>query len=594
MDTGVSITQNSQLSTQHLKRSEPVEKENDLSTLRHSTAHVMAHAVRNLFPDVKIAIGPSIEDGFYYDFDKKEPFTPEDLTAIEDEMRKIVKANSPFVRREITQAEALETFKDEPYKVELIEEIGDEVSSVYEEDGFVDWCRGPHVPSTGEIKAFKLLSIAGAYWRGDEKRPMLQRIYGTAWRTEEELQDYLTRLEESAKRDHRKLGRELELFSFDDEVGPGLVLWHPKGALIRKIIEDYWRDAHYEGGYELVQTPHIARQDLWARSGHLDFFAEGMYGPMDVEGQPFRIKPMNCPFHLAIYKSRIRSYRELPIRWAELGTVYRFERSGTLHGLIRVRGFTQDDAHIFCTPDQLEDEIIRVLNFVIQILRRFGFDEYGIYLSTMPEKHVGEEEIWEKATDALRASLEVRKLEYKVEEGGGAFYGPKIDIKIKDALGREHQCSTIQVDFNEPERFDITYIADDGKEHQPIMIHRALLGSIERFFGVLIEHYAGAFPLWLAPVQVLILPIADRHHDYAREVGKVLHAAGIRARVDDRNEKTGYKIREGQLQKVPYMLVLGDREMESNAVSVRTREEGDKGAIGLDQFVMFLREELEQ
>lgn len=564
-----------------------------LDMLRHSAAHVMAHAVQNLFPGAKFAIGPSIEDGFYYDIDLEARLTPDDLERISAEMERIIAARTSLSRRELTREEALDLFGDNPYKLELIRDLPEgEPISVYEEDGFVDLCRGPHVDHTGEIGAFKLLSIAGAYWRGDERNPMLQRIYGTAFGSREELEAYLKALEEAEKRDHRKLGRELELFSIDDEVGAGLVLWHPKGALVRKTIEDYWRDEHYAGGYELVSTPHIARQELWATSGHLDFFADGMYGPMEVEGSPYRIKPMNCPFHLAIYKSRVRSYREMPIRWAELGTVYRFERSGTLHGLIRVRGFTQDDAHILCTPEQLDDEVVRVLDFVLRMLSRFGFNEYGIYLSTMPEKYVGTPEGWEKATEALRRALIARGLDFEVDEGGGAFYGPKIDVKIKDALGREHQCSTIQVDFNEPERFDIAYIGQDNSAHRPIMIHRALLGSIERFMAVLIEHYAGAFPLWLAPVQTVVLPIADRHVDYARSVARTLRARGFRVDVDDRNEKTGFKIREAQLRKIPYMLVVGDREAEVGAVSVRSRAEGDLGALPLDEFTSRLNREL--
>lgn len=566
----------------------------ELDKLRHSTAHVMAHAVKNLFPEARIGIGPSIEDGFYYDFKVDKPFTPDDLEKIESEMKKIVKERSKFTCKEVTREEALEMFNDEPFKQELITELPDgEAITVYQEGDFIDLCRGPHIDHTGYVKAYKLLSVAGAYWRGSEKNPMLQRIYGTAWPTKDELEQYLQKLEEAEKRDHRKLGKELELFSFDEEVGPGLVLWHPKGALVRKIIEDYWRETHYAGGYELVSTPHIARQDLWETSGHLDFYAEGMYGPMEVEGHPYRIKPMNCPFHLAIYKSRIRSYRELPIRWAELGTVYRFERSGTLHGLLRVRGFTQDDAHIMCRPDQLDDEIVRVVDFVIQVLARFGFSEYGIYLSTKPEgKSVGTDESWEKATNALRRALETKGLPYKVDEGGGAFYGPKIDVKIKDALGREHQCSTIQVDFNEPERFDITYVGQDNQAHRPIMIHRALLGSLERFFAVLIEHYVGAFPLWLAPVQAVVLPIADRHHDYAHQVAARLRQEGFRVDVDDRNEKTGFKIREAQVNKIPYMLIVGDREAEADEVSVRSRADGDKGAIAVNDMIAQLKKEL--
>ncbi len=566
--------------------------QSELDILRHSTAHVMAHAVRNLFPGVKIAIGPSIEDGFYYDFDVHPAFTPEDLEKITQEMRKLIKANSRFARREVSRDEALELFNDEPYKLELIRELPEgEAISVYEERGFLDLCRGPHLASTKEIKAFKLLSIAGAYWRGDEKNAMLQRIYGTAFASEEELQDYLNKLEEAEKRDHRRLGKELDLFSIHDEVGPGLVHWHPKGALLRKLIEDFWRNEHLDSGYDLIMTPHIGRQELWKISGHLDFYTENMYQPMDVDGVPYLIKPMNCPFHLLIYKSRVRSYRELPIRWAELGTVYRYERSGVLHGLLRVRGFTQDDAHILCTREQLDSETKRVLGFVMKMLRRFGFEDYHIYLSTQPEHHVGEDDVWEQATASLRASLEAEGLAYDIDEGGGAFYGPKIDVKIRDAIGREWQCSTIQVDFNEPERFDINYIGQDNQAHRPIMIHRALLGSLERFIAVLIEQYAGAFPLWLAPVQAVVLPIADRHTEYAQKVAADLKAAGFRAHVDDRNEKTGFKIREAQLQKIPYMLVVGDREQEAGAVSVRSRSEGDKGAVALADLIESLRAE---
>lgn len=564
----------------------------DLETLRHSTAHVMAHAVRNLFPGTKIAIGPSIEEGFYYDFDVKEPFTPEDLEKIAGEMQQIIEAARPFVRKEISRDEASKLFADEPYKLELIRDLPEgETISIYEEGGFVDLCRGPHVADAGQVKAFKLLKTSGAYWRGDEKNPMLQRIYGTAFATQQELDDYLHLLEEAEKRDHRRLGRELDLFSLQEETGPGLVLWHPKGTLVKTLIEDYWRAEHYANGYELVSTPHIARQDLWRTSGHLDFFTENMYQPMEVDEVPYLIKPMNCPFHLLIYKSRVRSYRELPIRWAELGTVYRYERSGVLHGLMRVRGFTQDDAHIICSREQLDGETKRVLRFVLKILRRFGFDDYEVYLSTQPEHHVGEQDVWDQATEALRAALTDEGLAYKIDEGGGAFYGPKIDVKIKDAIGRVWQCSTIQVDFNEPERFDITYIGQDNERHRPIMIHRALFGSMERFMGVLIEHYAGAFPLWLAPVQAMVIPIADRHVEYAEKVAAELRAEGFRVQVDDRNEKTGYKIREAQLHKIPYMLVVGDREAESSAVSVRSRAEGDKGAVAVTDLIKQLKDE---
>ena len=553
----------------------------------------MAHAVKTLFPGAKIAIGPAIEDGFYYDFDVEQPFTPEDLDSIAAEMKKIIKARSKFERVELTSEQAREMFADEPYKLELIDELPEgELITAYREDDFADLCRGPHLDHTGRIKAFKLLSTSGAYWRGDEHNTMLQRIYGTAFLSKDELKAYMEMLAEAEKRDHRRLGRDLDLFSLQEEVGPGLVLWHPKGGLIRKLIEDYWRDEHLASGYELVFTPHIAKRELWNTSGHLDFFNESMYAPMDVDGTPYLIRPMNCPFHMLIYKSRVRSYRELPIRWAELGTVYRYERSGTLHGLVRVRGFTQDDAHIICTREQLDAETKRVINFVIKILSRFGFTEYEIYVSTKPEKAVGEDDVWEQATAALKAALDDQGLPYEVDEGGGAFYGPKIDVKIKDAMGRAHQCSTIQVDFNEPERFDITYVGADNQPHRPIMIHRALLGSLERFMAVLTEHYAGAFPLWLAPVQVVVLPIADRHVDYATQVAEALRAEGFRVDVDDRNEKTGYKIREAQLQKIPYMLIVGDREAEAGQVAVRSRSEGDKGAIPLADFVSNLKNEL--
>lgn len=565
----------------------------DIEALRHSASHVMAHAVKNLFPNARIAIGPAIEDGFYYDFGVDQPFTPDDLEKISAEMEQVIKAGRPFVRSEISREQALEMFADEPYKLELIRELPEEEAiSIYEEGDFVDLCRGPHIENAGEIKAYKLLKSSGAYWRGDERNDMLQRIYGTAFASQMELDDYLKMLEEAEKRDHRKLGRELDLFSLQEEAGPGLVFWHPKGALVRTLIENHWRSEHLKNGYDLVVTPHIARQDLWRTSGHLDFFTENMYQPMEVDDVPYLIKPMNCPFHLLIYKSRVRSYRELPIRWAELGTVYRYERSGVLHGLMRVRGFTQDDAHIMCSRDQLDTETKRVLEFVLSMLRRFGFSDYEVFLSTRPEHSVGEDDVWEQATQALRSALEAQGLSYEVDEGGGAFYGPKIDVKIKDAIGRVWQCSTIQVDFNEPERFDLTYVGQDNAHHRPIMIHRALLGSLERFMGVLIEHYAGAFPLWLAPVQAAMIPIADRHADYARKIADELAQQGFRVEVDDRNEKTGYKIREAQLHKIPYMLVVGDREQEAGAVAARSRAKGDLGAIAVADLIEQLKKEL--
>ncbi|MGD2080819.1 MAG: threonine--tRNA ligase, partial [Nitrospirota bacterium] len=524
---------------------------------RHSTSHIMAHAVKTLYPGAKLAIGPSTEEGFYYDFDLQEPLKPEDLAAIEKEMARIIKRNAPFKRTTMKREEAIEFFRKagEDYKAELLEEIEDETVSLYEEGGFVDLCRGPHLPSTGRVSAFKLLSVAGAYWRGDENRKMLQRIYGTSFADRKDLEAYLDFLEQVKKRDHRRLGKELDLFSMNDEIGPGLTLWHPNGALIRKIIEDFWRDEHLKAGYQLLYTPHIAKLNLWQKSGHLDFYSENMYSPMEVEGIPYEIKPMNCPFHIFIYKSRLRSYREFPIRYAELGTVYRFERSGVLHGLLRVRGFTQDDAHIFVREDQIEEEILKVLDFTLFVLRTFSFEDYDVYLSTRPEKFVGTEEHWDKATAALEEALKDKGLEYEEDPGEGVFYGPKIDIKVKDSLGRAWQCSTIQVDFNIPERFDVSYRGPDGKDSRPIMIHRALMGSLERFFGVLIEHYAGQFPLWLAPKQVAVLTIAERHSGFALEVEGRLRAGGIRAEANLDNEKIGYKIREETVRKVPYLVI---------------------------------------
>ncbi len=561
----------------------------------HSTAHIMAHAIKSLYPEAKFGFGPALEDRFFYDFDINKPLVPEDLDKIELKMREIVAANNPFIREELSKEEAIKLFKDrnEPYKVEHIEELTDS-TSIYREGDFVDLCAGPHLPSTGWVKHFKLLAISGAYWKGDERNPMLQRIYGTSFPTKEQLDAFLHKIEEAKRRDHRRLGRELDLFSINDECGAGLILWHPKGAIIRKNIEDFWRNEHLKAGYELVFTPHIARLDLWGKSGHLDFFIENMFAPMEMENIKYQLKPMNCPFHLLIYKSQSRSYRDLPIRWAELGTVYRYERSGVLHGLMRVRGFTQDDAHIICRPDQLQDEIIRCLDFTVFILSTFGFTNFEIYLSTRPEKFVGEIKNWELATEALRMALTQKGLDFKIDPGEGVFYGPKIDIKIKDVLDRAWQCTTIQVDFNEPERFDITYRAADGQDHRPIMIHRALMGSLERFFGILIEHYGGAFPLWLAPVQVIVLPITDAHHTYAQQIANEMRAKSIRVSVDDRNEKVGFKIREAELQKIPYMAIIGDKEIQANSVSVRKRKIGDLGQIKLVDFIEQLIKEIDE
>ena len=567
-----------------------------LETYRHSASHIMAEAVKELFPDARLAIGPAIEDGFYYDFDVERPFTPEDLEKIEKRMQDIIKRNAPFVREEISKNNAVKLFgaKGEIYKVELISELNDETVSIYRQGNFIDLCRGPHVPSTGKIKAFKLLSTAGAYWRGSEKNKMLQRIYGTAFLTKEEIELYLKKLEEIKKRDHRRLGKELDLFSINEDAGGGLILWHPKGAVIRKTIEDFWRNEHYKNGYELVYTPHMARLDVWRTSGHWDFYRENMYSPMAIDDVEYEIKPMNCPFHIMIYNSHKRSYRELPIKFAELGTVYRYERSGVLHGLMRVRGFTQDDAHIFCRPEQLEDEILKILDFTLYMLKTFGFSEYDIYLSTRPEKYVGALENWEKATNALRLALESKGLKYEIDPGEGVFYGPKIDLKIKDVLGRAWQCTTIQVDFNLPERFDVTYNGEDNKPHQAIMIHRALMGSLERFFGVLIEHYAGAFPVWLSPVQAVIMTITDSQIEYAKGIAELLKKEGIRAESDFRGEKIGFKIREAQLMKAPYMLIIGDKEVKAGAIAVRTRKGEDLGQIEIDVFLNKIKKEIEE
>src|SRR3989339_397790 len=559
--------------------------ETELDTLRHSTAHLMAAAVMQLFPETKVAIGPSIEDGFYYDFDRPTPFTPEDLEKIEQKMKEIAKGNHPFVCTTKYKHEAVEYFKsiNEKYKLEILQEIPDDKVTFYQSGDFLDLCRGPHVGYTSKIKHFKLLSVAGAYWRGDEKREQLQRIYGTAFFTKEELAKHLEMLEQAKARDHRKLGREPDLFSIQDEVGAGLILWHPKGALMRKIIEDFWKDAHLKNGYSLLNTPHIAHLELWKTSGHANFYKENMFSTMDVDNQEYQIKPMNCPFHILVYKSHLRSYRDLPVRYAELGTVYRYERSGVLHGLMRVRGFTQDDAHIYCRLEQLEEEIVSVIKFVIFVLKTFGFNEYDIYISTRPENSVGNPEHWEKATNALKKAIEHMNLAYQVDSGEGVFYGPKIDIKIKDCFGRSWQCSTIQVDFNIPNAFKIEYIGEDGKPVQPVMIHRALMGSLERFFGVLIEHYGGAFPLWLAPVQLKILPITNEQIEYAHKIKDEFK--DYRVEVDSRSEKLNYKIRESQLEKVPFIIIIGEKEQNSQTVSVRKYGENTTQTYEIKRFL---------
>ena len=571
-----------------------VSSEAGLEILRHSTAHIMALAVKELYGDqVKVAIGPAIEDGFYYDFDRDKPFSPEDFEEIEAKMAEIVAARLPFVREEMGRDEAIRFFEGlgERYKVELLRDMDVDRVSLYGHGSFVDLCRGPHVPDSSWLKVFKLLRVAGSYWRGDEKREMLTRIYGTAFADKKELQAYLTRLEEARKRDHRKLGKQLGLFTIQDQIGPGLILWQPRGALLRRLLEDYWKDEHYRNGYQLLYTPHIARQDLWKTSGHLDFYSENMYSAMEIDEVLYQLKPMNCPFHIGVYNADKHSYREFPIRWCELGTVYRYERTGALHGLMRVRGFTQDDAHIFCRPDQLEEEIFNIIDLNLHILSTFGFDEYDVYLSTRPEKSVGSDEHWDSATQALKLALEKKSLQYQIDPGEGVFYGPKIDIKIKDQLGRSWQCSTIQVDFNLPERFDMTYTGDDGAEHRPIMIHRALMGSLERFIGVLIEHYAGAFPLWLAPEQARVMNITDAQADYCGEVYARLRALGVRIEKDVRNEKLNYKIREAQLMKVPYMLIVGDREKEDGTVTVRKKDGQNLPAMTPEAFCDLVRDE---
>lgn len=556
----------------------------------HTSSHIMAQAIEELYPGAKFGVGPAIEEGFYYDVDSDRKFTEEDLREIEKRMLEIVKRDLKPVREEMSRKDAIKYFKTkrkDPYKVEILETIAkdEEVVSIYHQDGFSDLCRGPHLPSTAKVKAVKLLSVSGSYWRGDETRKMLQRIYGISFPDKKDIDKFLKKLEEAKKRDHRKLGKQLDLFSIHEEAGAGLIYWHPKGARIRLEIEDYWRKAHLNNGYEILYSPHIGKSWLWDTSGHLDFYKDSMFAKIDVDKQDYFIKPMNCPFHIMIYKSKLRSYRDLPLRWAELGTVYRYEKSGVLHGLFRVRGFTQDDAHIFCTHEQVEDELVKVIKFAREMWKAFGFEKLRYYLSTKPLKAVGENVLWEKAIVSLRNALERENIEYEVDEGEGVFYGPKIDIKIKDALNRDWQMSTIQFDFNLPERFDMNYIGEDGKEHRPFMIHRALLGSIERFFGVLIEHFAGEFPLWLAPVQVAVFTISDSQKDYAKEIQEELVKANIRVLLDERNEKVGYKIREAETKKIPYMIILGDKEKENRNISLRQHRKGDLGNFELKEFI---------
>ncbi|WP_028580648.1 threonine--tRNA ligase [Desulfogranum japonicum] len=568
-----------------------------LEILRHSAAHIMALAVKELYGDgVKVAIGPAIADGFYYDFDREKAFTPDEFEAIESKMAELAEARIPFVRKVVAKQAAVDFFQKagEEYKLELLGEIESDTVSLYEHSSFTDLCRGPHIPDSSWLKVFKLLRVAGSYWRGDETRPMLTRIYGTAFFDQKELKKYLTQLEEAKKRDHRKLGKELGLFTIQDQIGPGLILWQPRGALLRKLIEDYWKDEHYKNGYQLLYTPHIARQDLWKTSGHLDFYGENMYSAMEIDEVKYQLKPMNCPFHIGVFNSTKHSYREFPIRWCELGTVYRYERTGALHGLMRVRGFTQDDAHIFCRPDQLEEEIFNIIDLNLHILKTFGFDQYDVYLSTRPEKYVGSDEHWELSTSALKHALEKKGLAYEVDPGEGVFYGPKIDIKIKDQLGRSWQCSTIQVDFNLPDRFEMSYTGEDGAEHQPIMIHRALMGSLERFIGVLIEHYAGAFPIWMAPEQARILNITDDQAEYCEQLFGQLRLAGVRIEKDLRNEKLNYKIREAQLMKIPYMLIIGDREKEEGLVTVRLRNGKNLPPMRPEEFIEHIQKECAQ
>ena len=553
------------------------ERDEQLERMHHSVAHIMAEAVQCVFPEAKFGIGPTIENGFYYDFELPRPLTPEDLPVIENKMREIIDQNAPFVAQEISKDEARGLFAAQPYKLELINEISDASVTIYRQGSFTDLCRGPHLDSTGEVREFELTHIAGAYWRGDEKQPMLQRIYGVAFGSREELEEYLSHQAEAAKRDHRKLGKELDLFSIHEEIGPGLICWHSRGALIRQTIEDFWKAEHFRRGYDVVYTPHIAKLDLWKTSGHWEFYRDYLFSPMEIEGQQYMLRPMNCLGHILIYKSKLRSYRNLPLKYAELGTVYRYERTGVLYGLARVRGFTQDDAHIFCRPAQVEEEVLEVLRLAQFMMSSFGFDQYELFLSTRPEKYAGTESMWVEATESLKRVLERLALPYEVDPGQGVFYGPKIDIKLKDALGHVWQGPTIQVDFNLPQRFGVCYIGEDGSEHSVTMIHRTVLGSMERFLACLIEHYGGAFPVWLSPVQAMIIPIADRHVDYTRKIESDLKNEGIRALVDDRPERMNLKIRDAQLEKVPYMLIVGDKEVASSSASLRLRNGEDLG-----------------
>lgn len=562
-----------------------------LDVLRHSSAHLMAHAVLALFPGTQTGVGPATEDGFFYDFLRETPFTLDDLRVIEEKMRELAKKDLPIQKLTLTKKEALLAFKElgQELKVELIQEKAGKEVTCYKQNDFIDFCLGPHLPSTGKIKHFKLLSVSGAYWKGDEKGKQLQRIYGTSFYKEKDLKEYLALLEEAKKRDHRKLGPELDLFSSNEDLGAGLILWHPKGATIRRIIEDYWREEHIRDGYEFVYAPHVAKLDVWRKSGHTEFY-EAMYPPLLSEGIEYELKPMNCPFHTMVFNSRQRSYRDLPLRWAELGMVYRYERSGVLHGLLRVRGFTVDDAHIFCRGDQLEGEIQKAIFLALRFMDTFGFKEYDVFLATRPEKYVGKVEDWDKAIHALEMALKGAKLDFKIDPGEGVFYGPKIDIKIKDVLKRSWQCTTVQLDFNLAERFDLHYVGEDGKLHRPFLIHRALLGSLERFFGMLIEHYNGNFPVWLAPDQVMIIPIADRHNDYAAALDTRFRENGLRSKVDLRREKVGYKIRDAEIHKIPFLLIVGDKEVKNKTASLRIHTVGDKGEVDVNEFLEKVRE----